>query len=64
MSKIKPQIKKNNPSNSNYSTGWCIFGAMCMIGEMALTLLGGAKNKKNNHEWFKNLIFIRQVACV
>ncbi|MGN8475264.1 hypothetical protein ACR9L2_02795 [Helicobacter pylori] len=64
MSKIKPQIKKNNPSKSNYSSGWHIFGAVCMIGEMALTLLGGAKNKKNNHEWFKNLIFIRQVACV
>ncbi|GAA8722667.1 hypothetical protein HpDR94b_13670 [Helicobacter pylori] len=46
MSKIKPQIKKNNPSKSNYSSGWRIFGAVCMIGEMALTLLGGAKNKK------------------
>ncbi|EJB49147.1 hypothetical protein [Helicobacter pylori] len=46
MSKIKPQIKKNNPSKSNYSSGWHIFGAVCMIGEMALTLLGGAKNKK------------------
>ncbi|EJB58532.1 hypothetical protein ACOWL8_01085 [Helicobacter pylori] len=46
MSKIKPQIKKNNPSKSNYSTGWNIFGAVCMIGEMVLTLLGGANNKK------------------
>ncbi|GAA8227460.1 hypothetical protein J5D27_07540 [Helicobacter pylori] len=46
MSKIKPQIKKNNPSKSNYSSGWHIFGAVCMIGEMALTLLDGAKNKK------------------
>ncbi|WQV89149.1 hypothetical protein KVM15_07460 [Helicobacter pylori] len=46
MSKIKPQIKKNNPSKSNYSSGWHIFDAVCMIGEMALTLLGGAKNKK------------------
>ncbi|WP_278248572.1 hypothetical protein [Helicobacter pylori] len=43
MSKIKPQIKKNNPSKSNYSNEWC---PVCMIGEMALTLLGGAKNKK------------------
>ncbi|EKE83595.1 hypothetical protein I6945_01010 [Helicobacter pylori] len=43
MSKIKPQIKKNNPSKSNYSNGWC---PVCMIGEMVLTLLGGAKNKK------------------
>ncbi len=25
MSKIKPQIKKNNPSH--YSTGWNVFGA-------------------------------------
>ncbi len=25
MSKIKPQIKKNNPSH--YSTGWRLFGA-------------------------------------
>ncbi len=55
MSKIKPQIKKNNPSKSHFSDGWCLFGTVCMIGEMALTLFG-AKNKKNNHEWFKNLI--------
>ncbi|EMG89478.1 hypothetical protein HMPREF1397_00460 [Helicobacter pylori GAM115Ai] len=46
MSKIKPQIKKNNPSKSHYSDGWHLFGAVCMIGEMALTPLGGAKNKK------------------
>ncbi len=26
MSKIKPQIKKNNPSKSHYSTGWNVFG--------------------------------------
>lgn len=45
MSKIKPQIKKNNPSKSNYSTGWNIFGTVCLIGEMVLTLFG-AKNKK------------------
>ncbi len=46
MSKIKPQIKKNNPNKSNFSNGWRIFGTVCMIGEMVLTLLGGAKNKK------------------
>ncbi|GAA8173445.1 hypothetical protein HpDR147_11080 [Helicobacter pylori] len=46
MSKIKPQIKKNNPSKSNFSNGWRIFGTVYLIGEMALTLLGGAKNKK------------------
>lgn len=28
MSKIKPQIKKNNPSKSHYSTGWRLFGAV------------------------------------
>ncbi|MFP6283916.1 hypothetical protein ACLGED_06765 [Helicobacter pylori] len=27
MSKIKPQIKKNNPSKSHFSGGWCLFGA-------------------------------------
>ncbi len=27
MSKIKPQIKKNNPSKSYFSDGWCLFGA-------------------------------------
>ncbi|GAA7130240.1 hypothetical protein ID0436_12360 [Helicobacter pylori] len=46
MSKIKLQIKKNNPNKSNFSNGWHIFGAVCMIGEMVLTLLDGAKNKK------------------
>ncbi|WP_183030641.1 hypothetical protein [Helicobacter pylori] len=46
MSKIKSQIKKNNPNKSNFSNGWRIFGAVCMIGEMVLTLLGGAKSKK------------------
>ncbi len=30
MSEIKPQIKKNNPSKSHYSTGWNIFGAVCL----------------------------------
>ncbi|WP_367688749.1 hypothetical protein [Helicobacter pylori] len=43
MSKIKPQIKKNNPSKSHFSTGWNVFGAVCLIG------------RKNNHELFKNL---------
>ncbi|MCQ2940853.1 hypothetical protein [Helicobacter pylori] len=28
MSKIKPQIKKNNPSKSHFSDGWCLFGAV------------------------------------
>ncbi|WP_276205746.1 hypothetical protein [Helicobacter pylori] len=27
MSKIKPQIKKNNPSKSHFSDGRCLFGA-------------------------------------
>lgn len=27
MSKIKPQIKKNNPNKSNFSNGWRLFGA-------------------------------------
>ncbi|WP_276318907.1 hypothetical protein [Helicobacter pylori] len=31
MSKIKPQIKKNNPSKSHPSTGWNIFGAVRLI---------------------------------
>ncbi|EJB22919.1 hypothetical protein BD0144_05770 [Helicobacter pylori] len=57
MSKIKPQIKKNNPSKSHYSTGWNIFGAVCLIGEIVFTLFGrNKKDKKNNHELFKNLI--------
>ncbi|WRA76425.1 hypothetical protein FE345_06570 [Helicobacter pylori] len=54
MSKIKPQIKKNNPSKSHYSTGWNIFGAVCLIGEMVLTLFGGNKKIRKN-ELFKNL---------
>ncbi|GAA9851674.1 hypothetical protein VN0606_07290 [Helicobacter pylori] len=45
MGKIKPQIKKNNSSKSHYSTGWNIFGAVCLIGEMVLTLFG--RNKKD-----------------
>ncbi len=28
MSKIKPQIKKNNPSKSHSSDGWRLFGAV------------------------------------
>ncbi|PDW25621.1 hypothetical protein [Helicobacter pylori] len=59
MGKIKPQIKKNNPSKSHYSTGWNVFDAVCLIGEMVLTLFGGNKGirkiRKNNHELFKNL---------
>ncbi|GAA7203221.1 hypothetical protein [Helicobacter pylori] len=46
MSKIKPQIKKNNPSKSHYSVGGNVFGAVCLIGEMALTLFGGNKKDK------------------
>ncbi|WQS96090.1 hypothetical protein FNE56_00535 [Helicobacter pylori] len=58
MSKIKPQIKKNNPSKSYPSTGWNIFGAVCLIGEIVFALFG--KNKKDK----KKFNFIRQVACV
>ncbi|WP_172796008.1 hypothetical protein [Helicobacter pylori] len=46
MSKIKPQIKKNNSSKSNYSDGWCIFGAVCMIGEMVFKIYNGIKKAK------------------
>ncbi len=46
MSKIKPQIKKNNSGKSHYSTRWNVFGAVCLIGEMALTLFGGNKKDK------------------
>lgn len=46
MSKIKPQIKKSNSGKFNYSTGWNIFGAVCLIGEMVLTLFGGNKKDK------------------
>ncbi len=56
MSEIKPQIKKNNPSKSHYSTGWNIFGAVCLIGEIVFTLFGGNKKEKIIHELFKNLI--------
>ncbi|GAA8912347.1 hypothetical protein VN0128_12820 [Helicobacter pylori] len=44
MSKIKPQIKKNNSSKSHYSAGGNVFGAVCLIGEMVLTLFD--RNKK------------------
>ncbi|MDO7825690.1 hypothetical protein [Helicobacter pylori] len=59
MSKIKSQIKKNNPSKSHYSTGWNVFGAACLIGEIVFKLfdrkIGIRKIRKNNHELFKNL---------
>lgn len=49
MIKIKPQIKKNNPNKSHYSTGWNIFGAVCLIGEIVFKLFGkNKKDKKNN----------------
>ncbi|GAA7017985.1 hypothetical protein HpEKB20_02040 [Helicobacter pylori] len=56
MSKIKPQIKKNNPNKSHYSNGWNIFGAVCLIGEIVFTLFGRNKKEKITHELFKNLI--------
>ncbi|GAA9652396.1 hypothetical protein HpHCM45_04500 [Helicobacter pylori] len=56
MIKIKLQIKKNNPSKSHYSTGWNIFGAVCLIGEIVFTLFGRNKKEKITHELFKNLI--------
>ncbi|MFT2745300.1 hypothetical protein [Helicobacter pylori] len=56
MIKIKPQNKKNNPSKSHYSTGWNIFGAVCLIGEIVFTLFGRNKKEKITHELFKNLI--------
>ncbi|RVZ25742.1 hypothetical protein EC543_04190 [Helicobacter pylori] len=59
MSKIKPQIKKNNPSKSHFSTGWNVFGAVCLIREIVFKLfdrkIGIRKIRKNNHELFKNL---------
>ncbi len=51
MIKIKPQIKKNNPSKSHYSIGWNIFGAVCLIGEIVFNLhysVGIRKIRKNN----------------
>ncbi|GAA7013718.1 hypothetical protein HpCHC88_08540 [Helicobacter pylori] len=65
MGKIKPQIKKNNPSKSHYSTGWNIFGAVCLIGEIVFTLFGRNKKDKKNNSWvIQKSNFIRQVACV
>ncbi len=65
MSKIKPQIKKNNPSKSHYSTGWNIFGAVCLIGEIVFTLLFGRNKKEKITQWvIQKSNFIRQVACV
>ncbi|GAA6806399.1 hypothetical protein VN0280_07870 [Helicobacter pylori] len=65
MIKIKPQIKKNNPSKSHYSTGWNIFGAVCLIGEIVFTLFGRNKKDKKNNSWvIQKSNFIRQVACV
>ncbi|WQZ85952.1 hypothetical protein KVK23_06440 [Helicobacter pylori] len=46
MSKIKPQIKKNNPSKSHFSDGWRLFGAVCMIGEMVFKIYNGIKKAK------------------
>lgn len=46
MSKIKPQIKKNNSGKSHYSTVWNVFGAVCLIGEMVLTLFGRTNKDK------------------
>ncbi|GAA7735923.1 hypothetical protein HpBT295_13270 [Helicobacter pylori] len=46
MIKIKPQIKKNNPNKSHCSTGWNIFGAVCLIGEIVFTLFGRNKKEK------------------
>ncbi|WP_275086570.1 hypothetical protein [Helicobacter pylori] len=31
MSKIKPQIKKNNSGKSHFSDGWHLFGAVGLI---------------------------------
>ncbi|GAA7002678.1 hypothetical protein HpCHC82_19540 [Helicobacter pylori] len=56
MIKIKPQIKKNNPSKSHFSDGWRLFGAVCLIGEIVFTLFGRNKKEKITHELFKNLI--------
>ncbi len=56
MIKIKPQIKKNNPSKSHYSIGRNIFSAVCLIGEIVFTLFGRNKKEKITHELFKNLI--------
>ncbi|GAA7275409.1 hypothetical protein HpMMM16_13390 [Helicobacter pylori] len=65
MSKIKPQIKKNNSSKSHYSAGWHIFGAVCLIGEIVFTLFDrNKKDKKKITMIIQKFNFIRQVACV
>ncbi len=46
MSKIKPQIKRNNPSKSHFSDGWNVFGAVCLIGEMVFKIYNGIKKAK------------------
>ncbi len=43
MSKIKPQIKKNNSGKSDYSNGWC---PVCMIGEIVFKIYNGIKKAK------------------
>ncbi|WQV87543.1 hypothetical protein KVJ92_06800 [Helicobacter pylori] len=45
MSKIKPQIKKNSPSKSNYSNGWRLFGAAGLDWGNSFYLFG--RNKKD-----------------
>ncbi|MDU9745926.1 hypothetical protein RGC60_05000 [Helicobacter pylori] len=57
MSKIKPQIKKNNPSKSHYSTGWNVFGAVGLDWRNSADIIRWElrKIRKNNHELFKNL---------
>ncbi|EPZ72847.1 hypothetical protein [Helicobacter pylori] len=65
MSKIKPQIKKNNSSKSNYGVGWNVFGAVCLIGEIVFTLFDrNKKDKKKITMIIQKFNFIRQVACV
>ncbi|MBH0250394.1 hypothetical protein [Helicobacter pylori] len=57
MSKIKPQIKKNNPSKSHFSDGWHLFGAAGLgLEKWCLRYWVGLRVRKNNHELFKNLI--------
>ncbi len=48
MSKIKPQIKKNNPSPANLilAMGGTFLVRLGLIGEMVLTLFGGNKKDK------------------
>ncbi len=46
MSKIKPQIKKNNLSNLITALGGMFLVRLGLIGEMVLTLFGGNKKDK------------------